>query len=299
MQLWVPEHGRQEALERLPEGVDLHTIPRRGALPPEIAEAEFLVPPDGSRRVLEALPRMHALRVIQAMSAGVEWLEPSAPEGVTLCNARGAMDIPVAEWVVAAVLALAKRVPELGHQQEEERWEPRLLDELAGSRALIVGHGSIGRAVEERLAPFGVEVERVARSAREGVHSVDELADLLPRADIVVVLVPATPASEGLFDDAMLARLKPGALFVNAGRGSVVDTDALVDVVRAGHVRAALDVTDPEPLPEGHPLWSLPGVLITPHVAGATEATERRIYELVADQVGRYVRGDPLLNVLR
>jgi phosphoglycerate dehydrogenase-like enzyme len=299
VRLWLRDGPGREAIAPLPPEVELHLVPRKGPLPAEFFEAEFLVPPYGSRRVLEALPRMERLRVIQANSSGVEWLLPQVPAGVTVCNAKGTRDVVVSEWVLAAILAMTKNLAHWHRQQEEGAWKPTLLNEPAGSQVLIVGYGSIGRAVEDRLAPFDVAVERIARRARPGVFGVDRLAERLPIADLVVLLLPSTPATEGLFDKAMLERMKPGALLVNAGRGTAVDTEALVGAVSDGQVRAALDVTDPEPLPADHPLWRLPGVLITPHLAGDSEAGERRVYELIGEQVRRYVRGEPLANVVR
>lgn len=276
----------------------MQLVPKDGSLPPEFYEAEFLVPPYGSRRVLEALPRMEELRVIQANSSGVEWLLPHVPAGVTVCNAKGTRDVVVSEWVVAMILAMTKDLAHWQRRQEEGVWEPTLLNELAGSQVLIVGYGSIGRAVEDRLTPFDVSVERIASRARPGIHGVDRLAERLPLADIVVLLLPSKPATDGIFDKAKLERMKPGALLVNAGRGAAVATESLVDAVAEGRIRAALDVTDPEPLPKDHPLWSLPGVLLTPHLAGDSEAAERRVYRLVGEQVTRYVRGEPLVNVV-
>lgn len=298
MRVWLRDGPGREAIEPLPDGVDVQPVPREGRLPAEFYEAEFLVPPYGSRRVLEALPKMRDLRVIQANSSGVDWLLPSVPPGVTVCNAKGTRDVVVAEWVLASILAMTKDLAHWRARQEEEVWEPRLLEELCGARVLIVGYGSIGRAVEERLLPFGVSVNRVARRPRPGVQSADRLEELLGSADIVVLLLPASPETEGLFDEAMLGRMKSGALLVNAGRGTLVDTDALADAVAGGRLRAALDVTDPEPLPEGHPLWGLPGVLLTPHLAGDSLAAERRVYRLIRDQIERYVSGEPLANVV-
>jgi phosphoglycerate dehydrogenase-like enzyme len=163
---------------------------------------------------------------------------------------------------------------------------------------LILGYGSIGAAVETRLAAFDVELIRVARHARAGVHAVHELGSLLPLAEIVVVLLPLTRETTGLLDADLLGRLRPGALLVNAARGPIVDTRALVELLRARRVRAALDVTDPEPLPLDHPLWDAPDVLITPHLAGDTDAAERRAFALVGEQVRRYMRNEPLANVV-
>jgi len=283
----------------LPASVALGLIPREGRLPEAIRRAEFLVPSARDARILEQLPEMPDLRVIQTLSAGLDWLLAHLPTGVTLCDASGTRDAAVAEWVLAAILAATKALPELRDRQHEHRWEWCRSRELAGSTVMILGYGRIGAAVEARLAPFEVELVRVARGARAGVHSVDDLRKLLGLADVVVVLLPLTPATTGLLDADLLARLRPGALLVNAARGPIVDADALLESLRAERIRAVLDVTDPEPLPADHPLWDAPGVLITPHFAGDTIAADRRAFALVGDQVRRYVNGEPLANVAR
>jgi phosphoglycerate dehydrogenase-like enzyme len=298
IEVWIPEEPATAEIGDLPAEVRLKTIARDGPLPDDFSSGEVVVPPFGSRRVLAALPRMRALQLVQVKSAGVDWIEPHVPKWATLCNARGARDAPVAEWVLAAILACWKQFPRFLRQQDEARWEHVVPAELHGSRALIVGYGSIGAAVEERLRPFGVEVSRVARRARPGVEPVERLRELLPAADIVVLLTPATAATAGLFDERMLSAMRKGALLVNAARGTIVDTDALCAALAAGRIRAALDVTDPEPLPPGHPLWGLPGVVVTPHVAGDGEQAERRVYRMVGEQIRRLLAGEPLLNVV-
>ena len=250
------------------------------------------------RRVLDVLAQMSALRVIQTISAGVDWLLPAIPEGITLCDARGTRDAAVAEWVLASLLASLRTLPELRDRQREHDWSWRRSGELAGSTILILGYGAIGAAVEARLEPFEVNLIRVARSSRDGVHGVDQLPSLLPRADIVVVLLPLTPETNGLLGAGALSQLHTGALLVNAARGPIVDTEALLAQLRDGRLRAAIDVTDPEPLPVDHPLWDAPGVLITPHYAGDTLAADRRAFALVGEQVCRYIRNDPLVNVV-
>jgi phosphoglycerate dehydrogenase-like enzyme len=296
--LWIPDQTGHDAVGELPEGVSLGLIPRGGELPRTILDAEFLVPSSGNPHVRELLSRMPGLRVIQTLSAGVDWLLPYIPPGVTVCDASGTRDIPVAEWVLAAILASTKTLPELRDRQREHIWEWRQSRELAGSTVMILGYGAIGAAVEARLAPFDVEVIRVARHARAGVHSVQELRSLLALSDIVVVLLPLTSATTGLLDADLLARLRPGALLVNAARGPILETEALLELLRAGRIRAALDVTDPEPLPADHPLWDAPGILITPHLAGDTVAADRRAFALVGEQVGRYLRKETLANIV-
>jgi phosphoglycerate dehydrogenase-like enzyme len=296
--LWIPDRADRDAVGELPEQVALNLIPSDGEPPPAILDAEFLVPRSDSPRVLELLGGMSSLRVIQTLSAGVDWLLPRLPAGVRLCDASGTRDVAVAEWVLAAILASTRRLDELRDLQREHEWEWRQSGELAGSTAMILGYGSIGAAVEARLAMFEVDLIRVARRARASVHSVDDLRSLLGLADIVVVLLPLTPATRGLLDRDLLAYMRPGALLVNAARGPIVDSEALLELLRAGRIRAALDVTDPEPLPSDHPLWDAPGTLITPHFAGDTVAAERRAFALVGEQVRRYVRGEPMVNVV-
>ena len=268
--------------ELAPAGVELR-VARAGRLD----GVEFLVPHSDALD-LEELARMPDLRVVQALSAGTDWIEPSVPPGVTLCNGRGARDIPVAEWVVGALLGAQAGLLE-GARRSTWVYEPQ--GELHGATVLILGHGSIGRAVERRLAPFGAEVVGVGR-ARLG-----ELPELLPRAGALVVLAPLTDDTRGMVDAALLARLPDGALVVNAGRGAVVDTEALVAELRSGRLRAVLDVTEPEPLPDGHPLWEL-ALTITPHHAGDSAAAEERAIALAAEQLARYARGEDLVNVV-
>ncbi len=298
MNVWIPDQAGQEAIGQLPAGVVLRSFARDREPPPAIADAEFLVPRSGDAQIRELLGRLPALRVIQTLSAGVEWVAPFLPAGVTLCDAGGTRDVNVAEWVLAAILASVKTLPELCDRQRAHEWAWRKSDELAGSSVMILGYGAIGAAVEARLAPFDVELIRVARHARTGVHAVGQLGSLLPDADIVVVLLPLTPATSGLLDGDLLGRLRPGALLVNAARGPIVDTAALLELLQAGRLRAALDVTDPEPLPRDHPLWDAPGTLITPHFAGDTRAADRRAFALVGEQVRRYARAEPLANVV-
>lgn len=298
MDLWVPEMPGTRALGPLPDVVRCRAFPRTKAPPVEALEAEFLVPSSSTEGLSELLSQMHSLRVLQTISAGVDWILPHVPTGVTLCSARGARDGAVAEWVMAALLSCTKGLPELRDRQLERRWEPLVAGDLAGATVTILGYGSIGAAVEARLAGFEVELLRVARHAREGVHGADELERLLARTDVLIVLLPLTAQTHKLLGAELLGRLPEGALLVNAARGAIVDTEALVGLVEKRRLRAALDVTDPEPLPHDHPLWAAPGVLITPHVAGDSPGAEERAFALAGDQVRRYVAGEKLVNVV-
>ena len=238
------------------------------------------------------------LQVIQTLSAGVDFLVGRVPPHVTVCNARGVYDIPLAEWVVGAILAMQRGLVEARDAQAKGTWTEFEAGELAGQRVVIVGFGSIGAAVADRLCPFNVEVMGVARTARAGVRGLADLDVVLPSAAILVDLLPWTGQTTGFFDARRLGLLPDGALVVNAGRGRTIDTPALVAELERGRLRAALDVTDPEPLPDGHPLWSLPNALVSPHVAGDSPGSTRRAFELAGAQVRRFAAGEPLHNVV-
>jgi phosphoglycerate dehydrogenase-like enzyme len=284
----VTDRAFQVVGELAPDGVEVRRLPdgRR--------EAEFLLPDWFDRETMKELPRLERVRVVQSLSAGTDWIEDRIPAWATLCNARGTRDAPVAEWVVGALLGDA-----YGQfaAARERRWSDAQPRELQGATVLVVGFGSIGRAVKARLDPFGVTVVGVARHARDGVHSVDELPELIGEADAVVVLAPLAADTTGLVDARLLGRMRDGALLVNAGRGGVVDTDALVSELESGRLRAVLDVVDPEPLPDGHPLWDL-ALAITPHNSGDTAAADQRAVRFAAEQLVRFARGEPLENVV-
>ena len=285
----------------VPPGVDL--VSYSGALtdlPADDVLADvtmWVLSYDLSADLRPALARMPRLEVVQAQSAGTDGIVAQIPDGVTLCNARGVHDAATAELGVGLILASLRGIPAFVRAQEEQRWLAyRWWDALADKTVMIVGYGSIGAALERRLAGFEVEVVRVARTARDGIHATSELPELLPHADVVVLLTPLTDRTRHLADAQFLAAMKDGALLVNLARGPVVDTDAVLAETETGRLRAALDVTDPEPLPDGHPLWSAPGVLISPHVAGGTTAMRPRVLSLVREQVRRVAAGEELLN---
>lgn len=299
MLVWVPADWVASGLTGLPDTDVEVVVPDGGTLPSSARDVEFYVPSffpaPPAARAMGAMPR---LRVVQTLTAGVDVLRPFLPAEATLCNARGAHDASTAEWVLTAILASLRSVPRFVHAQAAGQWAWRPTDTLAEKNVLIVGYGSIGAAVERRLAGFEVSVHRVARRPRDGVAGLDALPSLLPAADVVVLLVPFTAQTAGMASASFLARMKDGALLVNAARGQVVDTGALVAEVAAGRLRAALDVTDPEPLPADHPLWGLPGVFVTPHVAASTPVSQRRVVRLVREQLLSYQRGEPLRNVI-
>lgn len=241
---------------------------------------------------------MPQLRVVQLLTAGFDAALPHLPPGVMLCNAGGVHDASTAELGVALILASLRGLDDFSRAMPEGGWLHSRRESLADKRVLILGAGGVGTALRDRLVPFEADITMVGRSARPGVHSAVDLAGLLPSADIVVLALPLDDRTVHLVDAAFLSRLAEGALLVNVARGPVVDTDALVEAVAAGRVRAALDVTDPEPLPPGHPLWTLPGVVISPHVGGNTSAFLPRARRLVADQLDRFATGQPLASVI-
>lgn len=297
--VWIPATTAPQHRSLLPAGIVIHDLSDAGPLPERLGPGQFLVASTGRQRLQEVIPRLEGLQVIQTTSAGVDRLIDLVPPGVILCDGSGIHDVPVAEWVVMAILASRHNLPSHLTSQRDGTWaaEPHVGEDLEDATVLIVGYGSIGRAVEARLAPFGARILRVALHQREGVSTVRDLPSLLPRADVVVLLLPLTAATTRLVDAAFLARMAAGALLVNVSRGSIVDTDALTAALLEGRIRAALDVTDPEPLTSGHPLWSAPGVLITPHVGGWVRKRLDRSWRLVAAQVARFASGAPLANV--
>jgi phosphoglycerate dehydrogenase-like enzyme len=285
-------------------------------------EIDVWIPDPYPGRAMRAWPRLRGVKLIISMLAGTEWIPPIAGPHVTICNARGAHNSATAEWVVGAILASLKYFPLYLDVQRSGVWKrrfdvaahykaitgdatpldpPAMLEELADKRVLLVGYGEIGKEIERMLDPFHVELTRVARSSRTTpmVHAAVELHELIPLAEIIILIVPATNETRGLIGASQFALMRQGTLVVNAARGPVIDTDALVAALQAGKVRAAIDVTDPEPLPAGHALWSCPNLLITPHVAASSPQFARNALRIVAEELRRYINGEPLRNVVQ
>ncbi|WP_225837853.1 2-hydroxyacid dehydrogenase [Streptomyces sp. NK08204] len=304
--VWLPIPS--EEIEGLPQGPRYLFWDGAEEFPGDPGDCAFYVVPYMKPVGLgvRPLPGMRSVQVVQTLSAGIDHVEPGLKflgAGVRLCNARGVHEASTAELTLTLVLASLRGVPDFVRAQDRGEWLGGFRPALADKSVLIVGYGSIGAAIEDRLTPF--ELARVARVARSGratargpVHPLTELPALLPSADVVILSTPLTEQTQGLVDAAFLARMKDGALLVNVARGPVVDTEALLTELQSGRLRAALDVTDPEPLPPGHPLWHAPGVLITPHVGGPTSAFMPRAKRLLADQLTRFVNQEPLRNVI-
>ncbi|MCT9007208.1 2-hydroxyacid dehydrogenase [Streptomyces rhizosphaerihabitans] len=304
--VWLPFHA--DEIDGLPEGLNYRFWDGGRDFPANPADCAFYVvpymkPPAVSRRPMS---EMTSVRVVQTLSAGVDHVLPSLkslPPGVVLCNARGVHEASTAELTLALILASLRGIPDFVRSQDKQEWTSGFRPSLADKSVLIVGYGSIGSAIEDRLAPFELaRVARVARSsratARGPVRPLTELPSLLPESDIVVLSTPLTATTRGLVNADFLSRMKDGALLVNVARGPVVDTSALLTELESGRLTAALDVTDPEPLPPGHPLWHAPGVLISPHVGGPTSAFWPRAKRLLADQLTLFVNREPLRNVV-
>jgi phosphoglycerate dehydrogenase-like enzyme len=297
----VPSYVRDALPADLPNVVELD---EKGDLPDEVlAQVSFYVRAYyAGWREGELIARMPNVQVVQTLTAGVDDVLPFMPSGVTLCNAAGVHDASTAELTVGLMIAMQRGIHEYRDRQHQGLWQHEFRPALADSRVLIIGAGNIAKAIARRLEPFEVTVDRIGRTERTDelgrVHAMSALDDLLPQADIVSLIVPHTPETEGLVDAAFLSRMKDGALLVNTARGKVVDTQALLDALHSGRIRAALDVTDPEPLPHGHPLWDAPNCLITPHIGGDTSAFLPRAKRLVSDQVGRWLRDEQLRNIV-
>lgn len=305
--VWLP-FGADE-IEGLPEGLNYLFWDGEQDFPADPAHCAFYVVPymKGTAVAVRPLGGMSGVRVVQTLSAGIDHVEPGLdllPAGVRLCNAKGVHEASTAELTLALILASLRGFPGFVHAQDKEEWRSGFFPALADKSVLIVGYGSIGSAIEDRLAPFEcARVARVARSARTTargpVHTLDALPALLPEADVVILSTPLNPSTQGLVGADFLAAMRDGALLVNVARGGVVDTEALLSELESGRLRAALDVTDPEPLPSGHPLWHAPNVLITPHVGGSTSAFLPRAKRLIAGQLSRFTAGEPVHNVVR
>jgi phosphoglycerate dehydrogenase-like enzyme len=268
-------------------------------VPDSVGEVAFYLPPYmlGSR-IFDVVDQMTSLQVVQLLTAGVDAARGHIPEGVTLCNGRGIHDTSTAELALTLILSSLRGIPGHVRHQDEHAWRPGWFPSLADKRVLVVGYGAIGQAIEARLLPFETEVVKVARTAREGVHGFDELATLVPEADVIVLVTPLTEETRGLVDREFLGRMKDGALLVNVARGGVVVTSDLVAELATERIHAAIDVAESEPLPAQSPLWSSPNLLITPHVGGASSAMWPRAYRVVREQLERFAAGEPLANVM-
>ena len=285
-------------------------------------DIDVWIPDPYTSRAMKVWPHLRGVRLVLAMLAGTEWIPSVVGPHVTICNAKGAHNVSTAEWTLATILAMLKYFPFYRDMQRAGQWKlrfkasanyaaitgdtrpiypPVMLEELTGKKVLLVGYGSIGKEIERMLAPFKVDLLRIARSPRTEpkVYAVGELGNLLPQAEIVILIVPSTEETRGLIGARQFALMRQGTLVVNAARGPIVDTGALIDALQSGKIRAAVDVTDPEPLPDGHPLWNCPNLLITPHVGGSSPQFSRNALRVAAAELRRYINGEPMQNVVQ
>jgi phosphoglycerate dehydrogenase-like enzyme len=301
----VPTDRLAAGLGNLPDGVKLEVWDLRSPAPAE--RIDIVVPPYmGGSSVLSALEGLD-VGLVQGQSIGYDGVADSLPEGIPFANAASVHEASTAELAVGMMIAAQRQLPRFVRAQARGEWSPVFAESLADRRVLLVGFGGVGKAIARRLAPFEVDLTAVARTARaeqvDGVgqvrvHGMDELDTLLPKAEIVVLSLPASDETHHLFDAERIARMAPGALLVNVGRGPLVDTDALVAALNANAIRAASDVFEEEPLPAGHPLWSAPNLLITPHGGGASTAMNPRIARLIRRQIDRMLAGEPPVNIV-
>lgn len=302
-----------------PKEVELISLPAN--LDHEV-EIDVWIPDPYPTRAMRIVPHLRGVRLVLSLMAGTEWIPGAMGPHVTICNARGAHNISTAEWTLSAILAMLKYFPLFLDVQRSGEWKQRfkasshyveitgdsrplyppvMLEELTGKTVLLVGYGSIGNEIERMLEPFHVNLLRVARTARANpkVHAASELNGLLPRAQVIVLILPSTSETHWLIDKRQFELMSHGTLLVNAARGPIVNTGSLVEALQSGRIRAALDVTDPEPLPVGHPLWSCPNLLITPHVGGSSPQFAVRSLKIAEDELRRYIAGEPLRNVVQ
>lgn len=300
---------------------DVELIPLSDKLDQDV-EIDVWIPDPYPTRAQRVAPHLRGVRLVLSLMAGTEWIPGAMGSHVTICNAHGAHNISTAEWTLTAILSMLKYIPlyldvqhsgiwkrrfeATGHYAQitgdrKPHYPPVMQEELTGKTVLLVGYGAIGKEIERFLVPFNVELLRVAHTARTNprVYGAAELDSLIPQAQIIVLILPSTADSHHLIGACQLGLMKQGTLLVNAARGPIVDTEALVEALNAGRIRAALDVTDPEPLPIDHPLWKCPNLLITPHIGGSSTRFAPRSIKTAEDELRRYMAGEPLRNVVQ
>ncbi|HEV2213696.1 MAG TPA: 2-hydroxyacid dehydrogenase [Terracidiphilus sp.] len=319
LRVGYPSTLSADLLSGFPGGI--HLVPLADPIDSDV-EIDVWIPDPSPARSMRIAPHLRGVKLVLSLMAGTEWIPAAMGPHVTICNARGAHNIATAEWTLSVILSTYKYLPLFLDVQRAGVWKRRfdasahyarisgdarnlypavMQEELTGKSVLLIGYGSIGKEIERMLAPFHVHLTRVARSARTApqVHAVAELDALLPAAEIVILILPSSAESLKLIGAHQFSLMRQGALLVNAARGPIVDTDALVAALHSGRIRAALDVTDPEPLPEGHPLWSCPNLILTPHVGGSSPRFAPRALQVAADELRRYIAGEPLHNVVQ
>ncbi|TFD89833.1 2-hydroxyacid dehydrogenase [Cryobacterium serini] len=296
----LPDSLLLEAVGELPAGVEVVEWALDGPAPRPRFDI-VVTPYMGKTDRLAHLAGVET-RLVQSQSIGYDGVDQVLPAGHVFANAASVHETSTAELTLALILASQRGIPDFVRAADRGEWAPAHHPSLADRTVLLLGYGGVGQAIESRLLAFETTVIRVARTARSdergAIYGFDSLSELLPQADIVVVGVPLTIETTRLVDDAFLAQMRDGSLLVNIARGPVADTNALLAHATSGRLRLALDVTEPEPLPAAHPLFTLPNVLISPHVGGASSAMLPRMALLVREQIERMLRGETPLNVV-
>jgi phosphoglycerate dehydrogenase-like enzyme len=296
----VPDELVRGTLQHLSDSVDFILWDMSGPAP--VNDIDVVVPP--YLRPVSVLEQLKGVRVrlVQSQLNGYDGVEAVLPEGVVYANAASVHETSTAELTLTLILAAQRGIPGFVRAATAGRWDPTWHPSLADRRVLLIGYGGVGKAIESRLLAFETEVTRVASyeriDERGVIYDIESLPRLLPAAEIVVVVVPLTPETTHLVDDAFLSHMADGSLLVNVARGKVADTEALIKHAESGRLRLALDVTDPEPLPDGHPLFAMPNVLVSPHVGGASSAMPPRAARLIEEQITRMIRGEAPINVI-
>jgi phosphoglycerate dehydrogenase-like enzyme len=287
-----------ELRERLADAADVAVWDLTGAAPWPAIDIVVL-PYMGAVDRLGALAALE-VRVVQSQSIGYDGVLERLPAGAVFCNAAGVHEGPAAEIGMALLLAAQRELPRFVRQQDAGEWRGGFTRGMRGLRVVIVGAGGLGTATLDRLLPFGARPTRVGRSRRTDdrgeIAGPDELPGLLTTADAVVICLPLDDSTRGLVDAGFLAAMPDGAILINIGRGQIVDTEALLAELSSGRLRAGLDVTDPEPLPADHPLWTAPGVLISPHVGGQVTTMPDAVEALVRRQIAALASGEEPAN---
>ena len=265
----------------------------------DLSEITFYVPTYmGGRPALELTKKMPNLKILQMPNAGFDDALEFVRDGITLCNGRSIHDDSTAELAVGLTIASLRGFPDFVRNQDKSSWVHVKNKSINDRRIGIIGFGSIGSTIAKMLSGFSVEILPFTQSGRDNTTAISDLDKHLPTLDVVILILPLTPESKHLFNAKRLSLMKDGALLVNVARGPIVDTDALVKELNSGRITAAVDVTDPEPLPSDHPLWRAKGVLISPHVGGNTTAFEKRARKLIESQLNLLAEGKPLNNVI-
>ena len=282
-----------------PEGITLLSPDNFPLDSADLSQVDMYVPSYmGGANALSYAAKMPNLKILQMLNAGYDDAMAYLRPGLTLCNARGVHDASTAELAVGLAIASRRGFAEFIREQATGTWNHRRFPALSDSKVGIIGFGSIGKEVARKLSGFDVSITAFTQSGRDGTVKIDDLDKHLPQLDIVILILPLSESSRHMFNAARLASMKDGALIVNVARGPIIETEALIKELNSRRIYAALDVTDPEPLPQGHPLWSAPNLIVVPHVGGNSEAFEPRGRALIESQLKLLAAGNPLEHVV-